>query len=713
VLRHRKLVVGFWLCLMLFGVYSAGQVSKRWYESFSIPGYSAYEANQRTLKIFHTGEAEPMLAVVTVPGDVTKAPGVAAALKAAADANAGSRASSYFTTGSSLYLSKDRHTAFEEIFIRGQPGFGSTVGDSEARSALLAALPQSATGHVTGDVVIQSSTSSSGGPSILGETLIGGLGALIILLFVFGTLPAIAMPLLTAAASILNTFTLVWILTYITNVSIIVQFLIALVGLGVAIDYALLMIFRFREELRHGETTDEAIVTTMQHAGRSVIVSGSTVAVGLLSMVLLPLPFIRSIGIGGMLIPAVSVLTAITLLPAMMALLGPRINRGRVMPKKIVEGTDAETGFWVWWAGIVRRHAALTAAIGLVICGALLYCGLQLNPSQAQVKDLSGGGDAIAGRTAIANAGISAGAYMPFEVLVQGNVTPAKIAIVAKHVADTDGVLGAVAPTQWRAPGAAIVEAMPAADGSSDRTKQTISRLQHNTLPAAASETGLRVALGGVAAENQDFVHAVYGNFPYVLLFVVLLTYILLARAFRSLVLPLKAVILNLVSLGAAYGIVVFIFQWGHGAETIWHVPATNAIITWIPLMIFAFLYGLSMDYEVFMLTRMREAYDETGDTDKAIALGLSRTGKLVTSAALVLCLAFFVLSTSPGTDIKQFGIGLSAGVLFDATVIRALLVPSIMHLLGRWNWWFPKPAARILFARDPSPSPAAEPAGS
>ena len=170
------------------------------------------------------------------------------------------------------------------------------------------------------------------------------------------------------------------------------------------------------------------------------------------------------------------------------------------------------------------------------------------------------------------------------------------------------------------------------------------------------------MALGGVAAEDQDFVHAVYGNFPYVLLFVVLLTYLLLARAFRSLILPLKAVILNLVSLGAAYGIVVFIFQWGHGSQAIWHVPATNSIIPWIPLMIFAFLYGLSMDYEVFMLTRMREVYDETGDTSEAIAQGLSRTGKLVTSAALVLCLAFFVLSTGPGTDIKQFGIGLSAG---------------------------------------------------
>jgi RND superfamily putative drug exporter len=175
-------------------------------------------------------------------------------------------------------------------------------------------------------------------------------------------------------------------------------------------------------------------------------------------------------------------------------------------------------------------------------------------------------------------------------------------------------------------------------------------------------------------------------------------------------VLPLKAVILNLVSLAAAYGIIVFIFQQGHGSQAIWGVAATQAIIPWIPLMIFAFLFGLSMDYEVFMLSRMREAYDETGDTRQAIALGLARTGKLVTSASLVLMFAFFVLSTGPGLDIKQFGIGLAAGIVFDATVIRALLVPALMRLLGDWNWWLPLPAARVLRVRAPEAPPATEP---
>jgi RND superfamily putative drug exporter len=224
-------------------------------------------------------------------------------------------------------------------------------------------------------------------------------------------------------------------------------------------------------------------------------------------------------------------------------------------------------------------------------------------------------------------------------------------------------------------------------------------------LPSAesAAGTGVTMTLGGPAAEERDFVHAVYGNFPYVLAFVVLLTFVLLMRAFRSIVLPLKAVILNLISLGCAFGVVVFIFQEGHGSEAIWGVNATGVVISWIPIMIFAFLFGISMDYEVFMITRIRESYDEIGDTQQAISLGLARTGKLVTSAALVLMFAFFALSTGPGLDIKQFGIGLAAGVIIDATLIRLLLVPSSMQLLGRWNWWLPAWCARALRTR-PSP---------
>ena len=694
IVRRRKLVIAAWIALTLFGAFSAGQVSKRWFESFSIPGYSSYEANQRTLKTFGTGEQAPLVAVFHSDGDVTKQKQIQRAVAAAAAVNPGSRDSSFFSTGSSAYVSKDGHTTFAEIYPPKAPTFSSSVHIGEVRAKLKEETPDGVQVYLTGrDPLYDASTGGeSGGPSVLTEALIGGLGCLVILFFVFGTLPAVLMPIVVAIAAILNTFTLVWILTYITDVSIVVQFLIALVGLGVAIDYALLMIFRFRDELREGEDVETALVETMTHAGRSVVVSGTTVAVGLLSMLVIPLPFIRSIGIGGLLIPTVSVITAITLLPALLATLGARINSVRLLPKRFVDSGHPEDGPWGRWANFVMSHPGPVATAGLAIVAVLVFYGVQLNPSEAQAKDFPGKGDAINGRQVLADAQISPGVMKPFVVLVENNGDPKAIAV---RVARVPGVDGAAAPPQWRQGSDSLVEAFPDADGAAKSTRGTIKRVR-------AELKGTEGTLGGVAGEDRDFVAAVYSNFPYVLGFVVLLTFILLARAFRSILLPIKAVVLNLISLLAAYGIIVFIFQDGHGSQAIWGVPATHAIIPWIPLMIFAFLYGLSMDYEVFMLTRMREIYDETGDTRTAISLGLARTGKLVTSAALVLMFAFFVLSSSPGVDIKQFGIGLAAGIIFDATVIRALLVPSLMRLFGEWNWWLPPWAAKALFVREP-----------
>src|SRR2546421_7812170 len=696
IAHHRRLVIGIWLVLTLFGGFSASQVSKRWFQSFSIPGYSAYEANKRTLERFGTGQQAPLVAVFNTKGDVTKVAGLDKAVASAAAIDRGSRTSSFWSTGSHAYVSKDRHTAFAEIYPPGTPNFSSDTHIKQVRAALKKSTPKGVTAYLTGRDALEAASSGGGkGPSVLTEGLIGGAGALVILFFVFGTLPAVVMPIAIAIAAILNTYSLVWALTYVTNVSIIVQFLIALVGLGVAIDYALLMIFRFRDELREGEDVETALVETMTHAGRSVIVSGSTVAVGLLSLIVIPLPFIRSMGIGGMLIPAVSVITAITLLPAMLAVLGTRINSVRLLPKRFVDRGHPEDGAWGRWARFVNRRPISVAAIGLVIVAVLAGIGTQLNPNESQLKNFPGSGDAIVGRQALASAGISPGVMKPLDVLVEhgGNAQA-----VASRLGKVEGLTGAVAPKDWHRGPNSIVEAFPAIDGAAPGIQGIVDRV--NTALKGTNGT-----LGGVAAADRDFVHAVYGNFPYVLAFVMILTLILLTRAFRSIVLPIKAVILNLLSLAAAFGIVVFIFQEGHGSS-LWSISATGAITAWIPLMIFAFLFGLSMDYEVFMLTRMREAYDETGSTEQAIELGLARTGKLVTSAALILMFAFLVLSSSPGFEIKEFAIGLAAGIIFDATVIRALLVPAIMRLLGNANWWMPQWTRRALLIRHREQAP-------
>jgi putative drug exporter of the RND superfamily len=717
VMRHRRLVAGTWIALTIFGAFSAAQVSKRWLEQFSIPGFSAYEANQRTLHTFGTGAQAPNIAVIRVKGDVTKSTPARQTLARVSREFPKFRTSSYFTTGSLAYVSDDRHVAFATFYPPGRPSFSSDAHFKELRAALRTAAPPGVETHVTGrDALYDSQGSESGGPSVLTEALIGGVGALVILLFVFGTIPAMLTPILIAVASILNTFTLIWGLTYITDVSIIVQFLVALVGLGVAIDYALLMIFRFREELRHGRDVETAVVEMTTHAGRSVIVSGSTVAIGLLSLVIIPIPVIRSIGIGGLLIPTVSVIVAITMLPALLSLLGHRINSVRVMPKKIVEGTDLEDGFWWRWSHLVMRRPVAIGALGLAIVALLLIPAANLNPAEAQAKDLAGAktADAVVGLNELRDSGISPGATKPFVILVEHNPGTEALDTVVARLQSTPGIDGASAPVSWRKGTSALIEAIPSQDGAARPVRHTITRLQDDVLPQLESQIGgkVQLTLGGVAPEDRDFVHAVYGKFPYVLAFVILLTFVLLMRAFRSVFLAVKAVILNLISLAAAFGIIVFIFQEGHGSEAIWNVHPTDAIISWIPLMIFAFLYGLSMDYEVFMVSRMREAYDETGRTTDSIALGLARTGKLVTSAALVLMFAFFVLSTSPGTDIKQFGIGLAAGIIFDATIIRGLLVPSVMRVAGKWNWWLPPPLARVLLVRPPQ-QPALQDSGS
>ena len=681
--RFRWPVIIAWVVLTLIGGVAAGKLSSRWYQSLAVPGKPAYQGSQRALLAFGAGVRPPNVVVFhSASVDVSTSPAVRAAMTRVAKATPGALTSSIFSTGDPMYASADRHTTFLEVYLPGQNRLDVTSGAKRMRAVAAGGLPAAISVNVTGhDPLEEASKNGSGGESsVLLEALIGGLGALLILLFVFGTLPAVLMPLVVAVAAILNTFTLVWALTYLTDVSIIVQFLIALVGLGVAIDYALLIIFRFRDELRDGSDVETALVETMTHAGHSVIVSGTTVAVGLLSMVVLPLPLLRSMGLGGMLIPIVSVLASLTLLPAMLAVLGQRINSVRVMPRRLIDHGHPEDGAWGRWARFVLRRPVAVGVVGVVIVAVLVGLGTQLNANEAQLKYFPGSGTAIAGRNQLTAAGISPGVLKPLNVLVEHGGDAQAVAAKLRAV---PGIAGATAPAAWKHGQTSLVEAFATIDGAAPGIQATINR-------ANAALKGTGGTLTGVAAIDRDFLHALFGSFPYALALVLLLTLILLTRAFRSIVLAVKAVLLNLVSLAAAFGIVVFIFQQGHGSS-LWNIAATQSITAWIPVMIFAFLFGLSMDYEVFMLSRMREAYDETGSTDKAIELGLARTGKLVTSAALILMFAFLVLSSSPGYEIKALAIGLAAGIIFDATVIRALLVPALMKLLGEANWWMPK----------------------
>jgi putative drug exporter of the RND superfamily len=480
-------------------------------------------------------------------------------------------------------------------------------------------------------------------------------------------------------------------------VSPIVQFLIALIGLGVSIDYSLLVVVRWREERAHGLQGDAAIERAMQTAGRAVVFSGTTVAIGLFALVALPVPFLRSVGYGGMLIPLISVVVALTLLPVVLSKLGPRLDWPHV------RNDDKASRSWTSWANLVVRRRWVAAVGAAIVLAALVIAATNLQLGISNVNTIAKEGDAKQGLLALERSGIGSGVILPNEVLVGGSASPAQ---VARSLAAVQGVHGAVAPAlpQWRSAGAAVVDAFETPDASSASGRSTLARVR-----SAVHAAGPEVRLGGLAAQNEDFINAVYGNFPLMIALIALITFVLLARAFRSLLLPLKAVVLNVISVGAAWGVLELVWQNGHGSHAIWGVAATGSITAWIPLMVFAFLFGLSMDYEVFILARMREEFDATGSTDTAVVRGIGRTGRLVTSAALILFLAFVSLASGPETEIKVLATGLAAGILLDATVIRALLVPAVISLFGSWNWWLPKMPARLLRVQ-PSPSPRLTP---
>jgi RND superfamily putative drug exporter len=702
VLAHKRIVVAFWVVLTLIGMGSAGSASKALKQKFSVPGKEGFVTNQQIAHDFHGtgGNGAPLLAVVTLPANQSvSSPAVQSELRAVESrlerTLPGTRLAGYASTHSPTFLSSDRHTTFVIAYPPPDPKQAFEANPEAAKHATAALAGVTVAGarvHLTGFDALSVQSGGGKGPGVLLEAMLGGFGALLVLAFVFGSFLAIV-PIVMAVASILTTFLVVWGLTTVTEVSPIVQFLIALIGLGVSIDYSLLVVVRWREERAHGLQGDAAIERAMQTAGRAVVFSGTTVAIGLLALVALPVPFLRSVGYGGMLIPLISVIVASTLLPVVLSKLGARLDWPHI------RDDDKASRSWTGWAQLVVRRRWIAAVGAALVLAALLLAATNLQLGTSNANTIAKEGSAKQGLVALERSGIGSGVLLPAEVLVGGSISPAH---VAEELSSVAGVHGAVAPAlaQWRRSGAAMVDEFPTPDASTAAARSTLEHVQ-----AAAHAAGPEVRVGGIGAQNKDFIDAVYGNFPLMILLIAIITFILLARAFRSLLLPLKAVVLNVISVGAAWGVLDLVWQRGHGSSLIWGISATGSVTAWIPLMVFAFLFGLSMDYEVFILARMREEFDATGSTDTAIVRGIGRTGRLVTSAALILFLAFVSLASGPETEIKVLATGLAAGILLDATVIRALLVPAVISLFGRWNWWLPHLPARMLRV-EPSPSP-------
>jgi len=673
VLAHGRLVALAWIVVTTAGLWAAATISDSLSQSFTAPGRPAYEANEEIVRVFGTGGVVAPVVLVTQTGDRKEA---RSRLERVARAVQGARVALPGDRGAGALVSGDGRTAAALVF----PPPGTPAPDTNPRA--VAALTKAAAGtgvQVTGVDALNEDAGGSGA-GVLVETVAGAAGALIVLIAVFASLAAVV-PILIAAVSILGSFLALRALAAVTEVSFVVQFIVALIGLGVAIDYSLLVVVRWREERGRGADEHDAVRIAMATAGRAVLFSGTTVAVGLLALVVVPVPAIRSIGYGGLLIPLVTVAATATLLPVLLRSAGRRLDwpAGRRAP--------SESRRWRAWSAFVVRRRWPAAIAGITLLVVLAAFATTLNPGSPRVDALSSGGEPKAALEQLERSGLGAGLLTPVEVAFDSD----RAAGAARDLGGIAGVRGVVRPagSTWERGGRSLIAVLPAEDAATDSGSATLDDVR-----AGAERLGEHA--GGPAAQTADLTDAIYGSFIPMFALIAVITFVLLGRAFRSVVLPLKALALNVLSVGAAFGIIVLVWQDGHGSE-LFGIVATGAITNWVPLAMFAFLFGLSMDYEVFILTRMRECYDEHRDTDRAVVDGLGATGRLVTSAALILFLAFVALGAAPGTELKIFATGLAAGIILDATVVRALIVPALVTLFGTANWWLPSPLARLL----------------
>ena len=691
VLRHRWWVVGFWIISLLAGGWAASQVPDRLSFDFSLPGQEGYQTEVKLAEAYNVGAYAGYIPVLTVP-EGEKVVDHKAEIKAVADQiraipNSGVQVIDYASTGNAKFITDDGRSTFALVYAPQPQGFTDPLATVFDTTVQKAAAEQGLTAKVTGYNQLAAGSDDSDGPSVLVETLIGAVGALVVLIFVFASFLAFV-PLMIAAVSILSTFLVVLGLTTFTDVSFVVQFLIALIGLGVAIDYSLLVVSRWREERARGESNTEAVVTSVKTAGHAVLASGITVAISLIALVVVNVPLVRSMGIGGMLIPVISTLVVLTLLPALLSFAGPTIDWPRIRHEN-----HASRGWSAWARGVVRfRWVAAGTAIAALALAISPVLGLQIG--QASSDSLASNGVAHETLLALRGNGVESGVLTPMNLLVKPGADAQAMATAAEQV---DGVRMAVVTPPGKN-GVVDVIVVPDHETVDNNSVATVTAVRDATKGLPGYD-----GVAGLGATVLDYQKAVYANFPYVLALIALVTFVLLVRTFRSILLPLKAVVLNLVSVAAVFGVTTWFWQDGHGSDAIFGISATGAMTFWLPVLIFAFLFGLSMDYEVFILARMREEYDRTGSTAYAVEHGLGRTGRLVTSAALILFFAFAALGSAPETDIKVLATALGVGILLDATIVRALLVPALVSLFGKYNWWLPTGVARILRV-EPSP---------
>ena len=653
------------------------------------------------------------------------------------------KVATYWSTGSPSLVSTDRHSTYAVLQLTGADDaarhqtYDAIKGDLTPAS--LAA--DGVTARVGGNVAMEVAINNEVTADIAKAEGFSMPVLLILLLVIFGSLAAASLPVAIGGVAILGSFTVLRLLTMATTVSIYSVNITTILGLGLGIDYGLFMVTRFREELHRQPTVEQAVARTVATAGRTVAVSGVTVAAALTSLMLFPEDFLRSMGYGGVATVAVDVLAALIVLPALLAVLGHRVNALRIRrsvqrpplkaaqpaaplkaaqpaaPLKAAQPAaprDESSGGWYRLARSVMRRPLVYVTVITIALLALGAPFLRISWGGTDARTLPAA-STVRQVSQTLDSQFPVNSTDPIEALITGpgastGASTGGSAALASYLHRIDAIPGVTGTQVTGSKGDTIrvdVGYTPAPVSSAAR--QIVTQIR-----ALAPPAGATVLVGGTTAGLVDELASLGSVLPWMALLVCVSTFVLLFLAFGSVVLPLKAIVMNVLSLGATFGVVVWIFQWGHLSGLLRFTP-TGSLDPTMPILMAAIIFGLSMDYEVFLLSRIRERYDQTGDNTVAVAAGLQRTGGVITSLALLLIIVVAAFSASGITFIKLMGVGMIVALLVDASVVRVLLVPATMRLLGRANWWAPRPLRR-LYARygfkEDSPAPVPVPAG-
>jgi RND superfamily putative drug exporter len=535
----------------------------------------------------------------------------------------------------------------------------------------------------------------------------------LILLVIFGSLAAAALPLALGFISVMVTGALIYFISLNMETSVFVTNMASMIGIGVAIDYSLFILARYREERRAGRSEDEARSEALATSGLAVTFSGLAVIVSLAGLWMVDNQALRSMALGAMTVVAVSILTATTLLPALIAMLGDRVMPGGVVarvlrfvkytllrrpkPAATAQPSASDAGASPFWTAWTRRVMARPWVSVLSVSAALLFLAipvLSLTTGTQALSQFPKGSDVRVGNE-LASKQLGGGTD-PIQVVAafDGSVDRAAVAGFVRRVEATPGV-SSVAPPAFSG-GSVLIQATPSAASESDAATALVDRLRNSTVPATRLNSVATVNVGGETARSHDVRRLISGSMWKIILFVLALSFLVLMVMLRSLLLPLKAVLMNLLSIGAAYGVLVAVFQWGW-FDGLLGFESQGALDTINVPLIFAVVFGLSMDYEVFLMSRIREHYIEHGDNERAVAEGLSTSARTISSAALIMTCVFAVFVLTGVPSIKELGLGCAVAIALDATLVRLILVPAAMKLLGAWNWWMPSWLDRLL----------------